>query len=319
MVALFACDFGVDQSNFRAMLKTALMWLATTTVLLPSASTAETPEPLVLKPSSTWQVNYAEDQCRLVRQSGEGEQAVLLFMDRYGPSEYFRMSISGKPMRTSIEKGDADVQFGPVEEEQKLSFLNGFLGKQAALVFASAARIAGRTATETAAYTNQDASEAVLVQPISEERQRATNYLRIGKPLRTSVVLQTGSMRAPLAALNTCIDNLLTTWGVDVEKHKNLTRPVKPLKSPGEWIVSSDYPLQMLFAGQPALVSFRLSVGADGVPTACHIQATTRLKSFDDAVCKSVMRRARFSPALDAEGQAIASYYQNNVRFQIPN
>ncbi len=319
MVALFACDLGVVQSNFRPMFKTVMIWLTAAAVAFPSPSAAATPEPLVLKPSSTWQVNYAEDQCRLARQFGEGEQSVLLFMDRYGPSEYFRMSISGKPMRTSIEKGDADVQFGPVEAEQQLLFLNGFLGKQPALVFASAARIAGRTAAETAAYANRDQSEAVLVQPISEERQSATKYLRIGKPLRTPVVLQTGSMRAPLAALNTCIDDLLTTWGVDVEKHKNLLRPVKPLKSPGEWIVASDYPLQMLVAGQPALVSFRLSIGADGVPTACHIQATTRLKSFDDAVCKSVMRRARFSPALDAKGQAIASYYQNNVRFLIPN
>ncbi len=318
MVALFACDLGVVQSNFRPMFKTVMIWLTAAAVAFPSPSAAATPEPLVLKPSSTWQVNYAEDQCRLARQFGEGEQAVLLFMDRYGPSEYFRMSISGKLMRTSIEKGDADVQFGPVEAEQQLSFLNGFLGKQPALVFASAARIAGRTAAETAAYTNRDQSEAVLVQPISEERQSATKYLRIGKPLRTPVVLQTGSMRAPLAALNTCIDDLLTTWGVDVEKHKNLTQPVKPLKSPGEWIVASDYPLQMLVAGQPALVSFRLSVGADGVPTACHIQATTRPKEFDDAVCKSVMRRARFSPAIDAEGMPLASYYQNSVYFRIP-
>jgi hypothetical protein len=29
------------------------------------------------------------------------------------------------------------------------------------------------------------------------------------------------------------------------------------------------------------------------------------------------MRRARFSPALDAQGQPLASYYQNNVHFRI--
>jgi hypothetical protein len=31
-----------------------------------------------------------------------------------------------------------------------------------------------------------------------------------------------------------------------------------------------------------------------------------------------VMRRARFSPALDAQGQPLVSYYQNNVYFRLP-
>lgn len=125
-------------------------------------------------------------------------------------------------------------------------------------------------------------------------------------------------MRGPFSALDTCIDNLLTSWGVDIEKHKTLGRAVTPLDSPEKWIVSSDYPSNMLSAGQPALVNFRLSIGPDGVPTACHIQATTRPKEFDNADCKSVMRRARFSPALDATGQPLVSYYQNDVYFRLP-
>lgn len=125
-------------------------------------------------------------------------------------------------------------------------------------------------------------------------------------------------MHAPLAALGKCIDNLLTHWGIDVEKHKTLKREAKPAESPDRWVVTGDYPRKMLDAGQPAIVNFRLSVGADGVPTGCHIQSTTRPKEFDDAVCKSVMRRASFIPALDAEGKPLASYYRNTVRFQIP-
>jgi hypothetical protein len=168
------------------------------------------------------------------------------------------------------------------------------------------------------AIKNRGKTEWVVVEPISEDRQKAVRYLRVGKPLRKPVTLETGSMRAPLAALDTCIDNLLISWGVDVEKHKTLRKQAEPLQSPGKWVVSSDYPNNMLSVGQPALVNFRLSIGPDGVPSACHIQATTRPKEFDNAVCKSVMRRARFSPALDATGQPMPSYYQNTVRFQIP-
>jgi hypothetical protein len=121
-----------------------------------------------------------------------------------------------------------------------------------------------------------------------------------------------------MESLDKCIDELLTHWGIDVEKHKNLKRSPVPAQNPGRWIYSSDYPMDMLQIGQPALVEFRLSVSEDGKPTACHIQATTRPKEFDDAVCKSLLRRAAFEPALDSEGKPIASYWRSRVRFQIP-
>jgi hypothetical protein len=275
-------------------------------------------EPLVLKPSSAWHVDYADDRCRLARQFGEGDQQVYAFFDRYGPTEYFRLIVAGKPIRTSSEKGEASVQFGPSEKEQQILFFKGNSGKFPALVFANNARVAGPSEAEWSAIKAEDRSEWIELAPVSEERQKAIRYLAVGKPLRQPVRLETGSMRAPFKALDTCIDNLMTTWGIDVEKHKALTRRATPVVSPGKWVVSGDYPLDMLRSGQPAIVEFRLSVGPDGVPTACHIQSTTRPKEFDDAVCKSVMRRARFDPALDATGKPLASYYRNSVRFQIP-
>jgi Gram-negative bacterial TonB protein C-terminal len=275
-------------------------------------------EPLVLKPTSPWHVDYADDRCRLARQFGAGDEQVYAFFDRYGPTEYFRLTLAGKPVKTSIEKADATLQFGPTEAEQKIMFWNGNLGKMPALIFASSLRVAPASATEFAAATKSNDDEWIDFAPIDEARQKAIKYLTVGKPLRRAVTLETGSLRSPFVALDKCIDNLMTTWGIDTEQHKSLTRKVQPQQSPGKWVVSSDYPLNMLESGQPAIVEFRLSVGADGVPTACHIQSTTRPKEFDDAVCKSVMRRARFDPALDAAGKPLASYYRNTVRFQIP-
>lgn len=275
-------------------------------------------EPLVLKPASAWHVDYAEDRCRLARQFGASNEQVYLFIDRYGPTEYFRLTLAGKPVKPMVEKADATVQFGPTEAEQKILSWHGNLGNMPALIFANSIRLAPPTPLEYAAATKSDKDEWIDYAPIDEARQKAIKYLTVGKPLRRPVTLETGSMRAPFVALDKCIDNLMTTWGIDTEKHKMLTRATTPQQSPGKWVVSNDYPLNMLSAGQPAIVEFRLSVGADGVPTACHIQSTTRPKEFDDAVCKSVMRRARFDPALDAAGKPLASYYRNTVRFQIP-
>ena len=294
-----------------------LVWTAIISICAP-ATAQSVKEPLALKPSSPWQVDYADDRCRLARQFGEGDGQVLALFDRYGPNEFFQLTLAGKPVKTATEKGDATVQFGPAEEDQRLSFLGGNLGKLPALVFTGGARIAPVTPAEGSALEKATYENWPDIAPISEARLKAVRFLKISRPLRRPVALETGPMRAPLAALDKCIDNLLTHWGIDVEKHKMLMREAKPAESPDHWVVSGDYPRAMLNAGQPAIVNFRLSVGVDGVPTACHIQSTTRPKDFDNAVCKSVMRRARFEPALDAEGKPLASYYRNTVRFQIP-
>lgn len=297
------------------MSKSLLSLLSVLTLSIQAFNPVHAAEPVKLKATSAWNVDYAEERCRLARRFGEGDQVAFLFMDLYGPSEYFRLTIAGKPIKISATRGEATVQFGPGEQEQQLAFLNGNLGKEPALVFSSSSRIAPASAAEKLAIKNRKTDEWVMIQPISEERKKAVQYLRIGRPLRKPLMLETGSMRAPMAALDSCIDNMLASWGVDVEKHRQLQQQATPLQSPEKWVVSSDYPIRMLSEGQPALVSFRLNIGTDGVPTACYIQATTRPKEFDNAVCKSVMKRAKFSPALDAEGKPLASYYQNNVYF----
>lgn len=284
---------------------------------ITSANAANAKSPLHLKPTSAWHVDYADERCRLARQFGEGEDLVYAFFDRYSPTEYFRLSLIGQPMKTAITNADARLQFGPSENEQKLLFLNGFLDEKPALLFVNAMRVAPPTAEEYAAATKSRKDDWIAYAEISETRKKAITYLSVGKPLSRSVILETGSMLSPLNALDKCIDNLVATWGIDVEKHRSLTRVATPKQAPSKWIVSSDYPKNMLLARQSAIIEFRLNVGPDGTPTACRIQSTTRPKEFDDAVCKSVMRRARFLPALDADGVPIASYYRDSVHFRI--
>jgi hypothetical protein len=159
---------------------------------MPAPAAAAAPAPFILKPTSAWQVDYADERCRLGRQFGEGKQTVLLLMDRFGPGEYFRLTIAGQVVKTFVEKGDADIQFGPIEEEQQLAFLKGNLGKEPALVFSGSARIAPPSAAELTAIKNRGKTEWVVIQPISEDRQKAVRHLRVGKPLRKPVMLETG-------------------------------------------------------------------------------------------------------------------------------
>src|SRR5690606_10243530 len=98
-------------------------------------------------------------------------------------------------------------------------------------------------------------------------------------------------------------DQLLGEWGLDVARHKSLSARAQPITSPASWMTNDDYPRHLAERGVRGIVNFRLMIDADGGVTACHIQQSTRPAEFDEAACKGLMLRAKFKPALDADGQ----------------
>lgn len=275
-------------------------------------------EPLRLKPSSKWNIHYADDSCRMARSFGEGDQKVVLMADRYEPGDSLRLIFVGKPAFTSLNEGTVRLRFGPVQAEQEVAFYPGRLDdKTASLIVRGDVRIAPYAPEVTAAYeATLKAKRYDFSWPhITAAQEEAVTFIEVTRSVRHPFVLETGSLGAPLAALRKCTDELLGHWGIDVAKHAALSRPVKPKSDPGNWVKSRDYPAEMLMMGKRAIVHFRLNVDAAGKPVACHIQQSTRPKAFDDAVCKAIMRNAEFEPALDADGSPIASYWLNSVNF----
>lgn len=286
-------------------------------VINASAIAAES-NSISLEPSSNWTVDYADDSCRLIRKFGVDDDTIFIIFNRFAPGDAFQLTVSGAPVAVRRATRPASIRFGPIEAAQEHGFAVGTMGDgTSALIFSGSIRIAPLTDGEEKEKENSAPGEFVP-SPISDQRKAAVTELTIGRPLRKAVVLKLGAMDKPLAALATCMDELMTHWGIDVEKHRNLTLPARPDGNPGRWVNAADYPLGMLARRKEAIVHFRLSVDGDGDSTACHIQQSTRPKAFDDVVCKSLMKRAKFLPALDEAGKPIASYYRNTVRFMIP-
>jgi len=95
-------------SNMLAMAKSFVASLIILALSMPSLASAAAPAPSILKPSSKWQVDYAYERCRLARQFGEGKQTVFLMMDRFGPTDSFRLTISGHLVRTFVDGEPAE-------------------------------------------------------------------------------------------------------------------------------------------------------------------------------------------------------------------
>ncbi|WP_164089155.1 energy transducer TonB [Sphingorhabdus sp. YGSMI21] len=94
--------------------------------------------------------------------------------------------------------------------------------------------------------------------------------------------------------------------------------PSVPAGNPGGWISSGDYPVAALREERSGAVEFQLRISESGEVTACDILASSGHADLDTASCRALMRRARFSPARNASGQAVSSSYTNTVRWQLP-
>ncbi len=95
--------------------------------------------------------------------------------------------------------------------------------------------------------------------------------------------------------------------------------PATPLGSPGDWVTSNDYPATSLRNDVEGTVGFIIATGANGVPTGCEISRSSGSAELDETTCNLVMTRARFSPAKNEKGKAVAGSYSNSVRWVIPN
>ena len=117
-----------------------------------------------------------------------------------------------------------------------------------------------------------------------------------------------------MEAMRDCLDELLNHWGIDAEAHATLSRRVLPADY--EKLVRSlrrAYPNTMEARGMQGYVRARLSISENGEPTDCHIQSTISQPDFEKEACEQLLDEGEFFPALDAQGNSIASYWATNI------
>jgi len=285
---------------------------------LVSTGAAKPREVRRLAPSSQWVVDYADDSCSLARKFGDGDRQVTLFFDQFEPGDTFSLTMVGKALVPRGDESSALVQFGPNEKPQDVSVLAGTSRDTPMIIVQGLQRIAPGTAAEKAALKKTaDNAPPVVVPPIGAAREKAATWFQVGKALPFDLVLDTGPMDEPLAALRTCSWDMVRSWGLDVEQQKQRSMKPYPKTPSRDWFSDNDYPAGMLRDGNQAIVNFWLLINETGKATSCRIQASTRPKEFDDVVCKVVMRHARFHPALDAQGKPIRSFWRQTVTFRI--
>jgi len=282
-----------------------------------NSATGATIDPLRLKPSSKWTVDYQKDSCSLARQFGDGKNMIRIYMTRFKPTDFFEMIIVGNGINAKSDRVATKIQFGPHEKTQERSFyIAKSVGNIPTMMLKSDLRIAPPTEAEQKILNSTDKKpDNFLMNPITEQQETAVQYIAIDVHKKQKIILETGSLKGAFSALKKCNNELLKHWGIDVEKHSTLSQLPIPINNPSKWLNTNDYPHLQLRQGNIGIIQFRLSISENGEPLNCNIQRAIGDEAFEKSVCKNVMKKAKFHPALDKDGQPMASYWINRVRF----
>ena len=254
---------------------------------------AEPKPPMV--PTSKWNVDYAPTECRLLRTFGEGKEQILLQIARYDVLDRLEMALAGPHIPATDEKQAVSVSTSTVAEVPGMR-AQGFAGMRntpATLRFSPDVDLPKALRGDVAA---------------GKPTMLGINFVR-----RYAIRLDLGAMANALAALDKCSDNLIASWGIDPVQQRQLKSGPEPVESPVSWFRPDDYPAGLSQMGMGGAVIIRLLVGTDGNVQKCEVAKAGGDKAFQDATCEAATKRARFRPAIAADGQPVASVWIKRI------
>lgn len=274
--------------------------------LLLAAHPVQAGEPVSLKPITPWNVDWNPTTCTLARSFGTEQDPFAIRFEMAEPGDGFQLLLASKLLEPVTVNDPVEIRFGSLPARN-------FKGDM--ILARNADGVAGIIfSTSTIAGAESDDDEP----DVTPEMEKAADSIAIAMRQGT-VKLETNSLAAPFAALRKCTEDLVKQWGLDPAEQAALRQRPAGTTKPAQWIQSKDYPREQLRQGRQAIIMFRLMVDENGKPSNCAIlRAYSQSPAFARTTCDNLMKRAKFIPALNANGQAVPSYYVDTVRFIIP-
>ncbi|WP_156361387.1 hypothetical protein [Sphingomonas sp. Leaf67] len=143
-------------------------------------------------------------------------------------------------------------------------------------------------------------------------RFREITGLVLKKAFAQDLTVLIGSMTSPMAAMDKCLDDLITGWGLDAKIEKNLSRRVamKTFSSPDPTWPKIQSFLTVLKSSH---FRVRFMVEGDGTMTSCQVLGAAKGTPEAAALCKAYQDNARFEGALDSNGTPVPSYFMTDM------
>ena len=139
-----------------------------------------------------------------------------------------------------------------------------------------------------------------------DRREREVTGYYLSDAFRNDVILHTGPMHQPMDVMRTCLDDLLTRWGLDPKADRLKTREVELNAGDSLWGKLGNI---IGVRRDSGMARARLLIDEAGQLTDCHVLEGLPAGERADAFCEAVRKEAEFEPALDRSAQPMRSYY----------
>lgn len=288
--------------------------LIAVSLVTANTAVARDTERVELEPHEGWVLDYAESRCRAVRTFGSGENPNILILEQHSPSKTLNWVIVGSALQSMRRSRAIDIQFGNSLKPIEKNLRGDTFGDFGEALFGMS--IVGRT--DNPKEKPESSSETPIGFPSLDLEQAATIDHVALRQKSTEIILKTGPMVDVFKAMNTCMTDLVESWGANVEQLA--TRAKSP-----EWTNTDEilpkfqglYPKRALRKGEQADFHVRVMVDGSGDVTNCSLTDMTSAENFDERACEIFTRDAEFDPAIDTAGTAIPSYYSALVLYRI--
>jgi TonB family protein len=235
--------------------------------------------PPQLRSSKPWVLDYDETQCLAGREYGPKDDPIT-FVIRPAPNaqtyEFLIGRHRGGPRYDEELEGSVDFGSGPI--------------KAWLLVYGTKAK---------------QKVQQFRISALDMEQARSATSVTFIATGGEDVSLALTDMPALLKGLKDCTADLQQYWNMDF---KTMGKAAAPSKGHLRGLfTTNDFPAEAQTRGQEGTAQFLLLIDEKGKVAACHVQKTSGVPVFDAMGCDVIVERAKFTPALDAQGHPVRS------------
>lgn len=265
----------------------------------------------VFDQDGAWALDYGDDYCRLAGNFTNGADRIALAIERIEPGTSMRVALVGNALKLFRRASEIGVTLTPASSERKLRYVVSTVGDEQYVLFDRVTLAEPAPPVPGTPPTPYDrAAEAALAKGVTG--------LRLGSGLNEPVEVHTGPLGAGIKALQSCTDDMVQSWGLDVARHQTLSKPAAPAGSTAGWLPQGTVPFGDFNKLAGGMNQLRVMVDAAGKATDCKVHWASLDAAKNQQICATVLERGTFTPALDAGGQAMASYVMLSPFFLLP-
>ena len=242
------------------------------------AAAAPAPAPTLMTPTGPWNVEYADSMCLLSRPYGKDRSTSLVL----------KPSMLGDDLEIIVTQATTSVR----DRKSGRAYL----------------AVAGGSASGNARFTAYSSAKTRLLRINADEDAKIAlsavrGSLSIDAKHESRHLFAIPGIDQALPVLADCIAQLRKVYKVsEADLAAIVTTPAANVYS---FFSTNDYPAEALSNGQTGTVGVLVWVEATGRVSTCEIIESSAAKVLEKATCNILQRRARFTPAKDAVGNAV--------------